>query len=69
METNLKKLGKLGDYTLDRRKAAGGEMTVANYVEAGEILQDIASNYAQHPGSHQEQRVYNSDVSLLHLNH
>ena len=49
METNPTKLGKLSDYSLDRPKAAGGEATVANYVEAREILQDIASNYAQRP--------------------
>ena len=50
METNLKKLGKLGDYTLDRPKVAGGETAVANYVEAGEILRDnavFASEYAR----------------------
>lgn len=50
METNLKKLGKLRDYTLERPKPVGREAFVANYVEAGEILRDntaFAPDYAR----------------------
>jgi len=50
METNLKKLGKLRDYTLERPKPVGREAFVANYVEAGEILRNnavFAPDYAR----------------------
>ncbi|KAL4078615.1 heme peroxidase [Scleroderma yunnanense] len=50
METNLKNLGKLKDYSLERPKAADVKTTVSNYVEAGEVLRDntvFATDYVQ----------------------
>lgn len=40
MQTNLKKLGKLDQYSLERPKPQGDRVPVTGYVEVGEVLRD-----------------------------
>jgi linoleate 10R-lipoxygenase len=47
MEENLKNLGKLDDYVLERPKKRTPATTVNNYVEVGEVLKDNSNFVAQ----------------------